>query len=428
MRKCLWGLLIALALPFLAGQPAAAENLIPIDSLDGFAQALADAEAGDVLQLTADISGPGPQVTENFPGEDLVPTQAFPITRNITIDLNGHTLDLAFSNDQENLTALFAVSDQASLVIQNGNLKVSGTPDKLNEIAIYNLGRLTLDKVLMECKDMQVGVYVRSGAVNNMTESSLTMDTAFGALILQCGGTYDQARVSVTSGAGVRIGGYDYFKNPLTIKDLTIDAGPALTREDYEASSPLAKVFTPDHRVTLNANPWIPGEELELYGLVKIMDKPTDPDFLGNYLLSAFTIDQKEVRTMVKGVVTLEEMDVAPYLHKSRTMLPVRFVGQSLGMDVAYDESTQDIVLKDSHRTITLNLNSDMVTTSLSPDPYKLDSQPVLVEGRTMLPVGQVADILGFSRTDLNHPGGYLGWDDQNQRVTLMIPAELKAD
>lgn len=193
-------------------------------------------------------------------------------------------------------------------------------------------------------------------------------------------------------------------------------------------SSPLAKVFTPDHRVTLNANPWIPGEELELYGLVKIMDKPTDPDFLGNYLLSAFTIDQKEVRTMVKGVVTLEEMDVAPYLHKSRTMLPVRFVGQSLGMDVAYDESTQDIVLKDSHRTITLNLNSDMVTTSLSPDPYKLDSQPVLVEGRTMLPVGQVADILGFSRTDLNHPGGYLGWDDQNQRVTLMIPAELKAD
>lgn len=151
-------------------------------------------------------------------------------------------------------------------------------------------------------------------------------------------------------------------------------------------------------------------------------EPPTPPGPQQGHLISVFAIDQKRMEITDKGVTRVEMMDVAPYIRNSRTMLPVRFVAQSLNMQVDYNEKTQDITIKDAHRSIKLNLNSNVAITSTSSTPYYLDSKPELVSDRTMLPIGEIADILGFSRTDQNNPGGYLAWDGQNFTVTLMVP------
>lgn len=144
-------------------------------------------------------------------------------------------------------------------------------------------------------------------------------------------------------------------------------------------------------------------------------------DVEAGYLISVFTIDKQEMRINENGKDRTERLDVAPYIRNNRTMLPVRFVGQSLNMEVTFDETTRDVLVQDATRSVKLNLDSNVVTTGASNKPYILDSKPEVIAGRTMLPIGEIANILGFSRTDQNHPGGYLTWDGDARTVTIMV-------
>jgi len=90
------------------------------------------------------------------------------------------------------------------------------------------------------------------------------------------------------------------------------------------------------------------------------------------------------------------EMDVAPYLKDGRVMVPVRFLAEALGFPVEYDFSdpTNKIVTVHAVEDIVLTIGSN--TALVGTEEVELAAAPEIVNGRTMVPVRFVAETLGF--------------------------------
>jgi hypothetical protein len=117
-----------------------------------------------------------------------------------------------------------------------------------------------------------------------------------------------------------------------------------------------------------------------------------------------------------------KNLDTAPMLYKERTMVPLRFIAESLGADVQWDpaeqkimiaaghkgsgpaEKTQfDVILKIGHNQALVNGNSKT-----------LDVPPMLYEKRTMVPLRFIAEALGAN----------VKYDSAEQSVTISLAAK----
>ncbi|MFB0972280.1 MAG: copper amine oxidase N-terminal domain-containing protein [Tissierellia bacterium] len=129
-----------------------------------------------------------------------------------------------------------------------------------------------------------------------------------------------------------------------------------------------------------------------------------------------FTIGSKAYIQTLNGVSTTKYMDTIPYITNGRTMLPVRFVAESLGYDVTFDEITRNAVFISGVKTAVVNLNSrDFYVNG---EKYTLSVDPITVDGRIMLPVSEIGRALGLSHGNLGD-GKNIEWDGVNQVVII---------
>jgi len=104
--------------------------------------------------------------------------------------------------------------------------------------------------------------------------------------------------------------------------------------------------------------------------------------------------------------------DVPPMIIDGRTMVPVRVVADHLGFSVEWWEATRTVYLR-GRRTVQLRLGS--------PDAYvdgravKLDVPAQAVQGRTLVPLRFIAEALGYD----------VAWDGQARAVRLTAPRVL---
>ena len=105
--------------------------------------------------------------------------------------------------------------------------------------------------------------------------------------------------------------------------------------------------------------------------------------------------------------------DVPPYIENNRTMAPVRFIGESLGSDVSWNDAARLVTLIAVDGTvISLTIGeADMVVTKGDNPPgiVTMDVQAVIKEGRTFVPVRYVAEALGLT----------VDWNDETRTVIL---------
>ena len=112
-------------------------------------------------------------------------------------------------------------------------------------------------------------------------------------------------------------------------------------------------------------------------------------------------------------VVNKVKMDAAPLIKENRTFVPVRFLGNALGVtdsNIQWDKATRtatlkgkaELVLKDGEKAVTTNGNKQAIDVA----PY------VIPPGRTMLPTRYAAEGLGFT----------VEWDKANQ-LAICYPA-----
>lgn len=134
-------------------------------------------------------------------------------------------------------------------------------------------------------------------------------------------------------------------------------------------------------------------------------------------LLVAVIWNGAAVQAAPQGVqVTLDEvaveLDVPGEIRDGRTLVPFRAIFEALGADVAYDPSTQMITAVRGKDSLQLTVGSRVVEWRRS--TITVDVAPVIVRGRTLVPLRFVAQALGL----------HVRWDGDTQTVHLVSEPE----
>ncbi|MCT4592732.1 MAG: copper amine oxidase N-terminal domain-containing protein [Anaeromicrobium sp.] len=119
-----------------------------------------------------------------------------------------------------------------------------------------------------------------------------------------------------------------------------------------------------------------------------------------------FVIGQKEYRV---GDVT-KTADVAPYIKDGRTMLSVRYVAESLGVEdnnIMWDGITRTVTIFKGDRIIQMEIGSNKLM--VNGTAIMMDTAAEIKDGRTMLPVSFIAKALGID----------IAWDGATRTVTI---------
>ena len=100
-------------------------------------------------------------------------------------------------------------------------------------------------------------------------------------------------------------------------------------------------------------------------------------------------------------------MDVAPIIRNARTMLPVRYVAEALGAEIAWDGNTSTATLKTADTEIKITVGAAEAT--VNGQAVKLDSPAFIESSRTYMPVRFVAEALGAT----------VAWDGATSTATI---------
>lgn len=77
-----------------------------------------------------------------------------------------------------------------------------------------------------------------------------------------------------------------------------------------------------------------------------------------------------------------------------RTYVPLRFLAEELGFEVSYNDETKEIIISKDDQEFVLNLDSDL--SKLNNKDLKLEEKPYLKDGRTMVPLRFLGESLGL--------------------------------
>ncbi len=88
------------------------------------------------------------------------------------------------------------------------------------------------------------------------------------------------------------------------------------------------------------------------------------------------------------------EMDTAPVIKDGRTLLPIRYVSETFGAKVDWDGKEEKVSISFGDKTVELWIGKDaaMVDGTLK----RLDVAPEIIEDRTVLPLRFVSESLGL--------------------------------
>ena len=135
----------------------------------------------------------------------------------------------------------------------------------------------------------------------------------------------------------------------------------------------------------------------------KTPDKTTDNDQTKDNNTAAET--SKVIKLQIGSrIVTVDNeaviYDVAPVIRNDRTLVPIRIITETLGGKVDWNGVTKEV---------TLNIDGKEIKMTVGKTLEKYGVAPVIIDGRTFVPVRFVADELGAT----------VAWDDATKTVTI---------
>ncbi|NPV26107.1 MAG: hypothetical protein HPY81_01360 [Firmicutes bacterium] len=108
------------------------------------------------------------------------------------------------------------------------------------------------------------------------------------------------------------------------------------------------------------------------------------------------------------------KLDVSPQLVEGRTLVPLRFVAEAFGAEVFWNGQTQGITVQRGQQMVTLQIGN--LQARVNGREVCLDVPPQLVKDRTLIPVRFVAEALGAE----------VDWEATSRRVVITQPGNLK--
>ncbi len=108
------------------------------------------------------------------------------------------------------------------------------------------------------------------------------------------------------------------------------------------------------------------------------------------------------------------EFDVQPEIIADRVMVPMRTIFETFGTKVKWDGETQTVTAKKKSKTIGMTIGSKDMTKN--EETYSFDTAPVIADGRTLVPVRAISDLLELD----------VEWNDDEKTVEITTPTEEK--
>ena len=127
-----------------------------------------------------------------------------------------------------------------------------------------------------------------------------------------------------------------------------------------------------------------------------------------NVSMNGSNIKVKEVPILMDGQAFVS--DVPSFVLGDRTLVPIRFVAESFGAEVQWDQKTKTATVLHDKKVVKLTIDSDKVAINNETNILDKNSIPKLVtfanqDSRTMVPVRFISEVLGYE----------VGWDENSQ-------------
>lgn len=118
--------------------------------------------------------------------------------------------------------------------------------------------------------------------------------------------------------------------------------------------------------------------------------------------------ESSDITVIIDGLQM--ETDVSPVIMNNRTMVPFRAVSETLGLQVSWVPERKTVVVTGEELVVEMTIGS--ITATVNGIPYNLDSTPVIVSGRTLVPLRFVSERFGCS----------VAWDAGLRQVSIQTP------
>ena len=113
-------------------------------------------------------------------------------------------------------------------------------------------------------------------------------------------------------------------------------------------------------------------------------------------------------------------MDVKPVIRNRRTMIPLRFVAEAIGVDVKWDNKTRTAIFTNNGLTAKIQIDGDEIVLS-NGKTIKMDSKPLNINGRILVSVVNVANVFGLTNGNTQDGVDHdIEWNSENPG-TIMI-------
>ena len=143
----------------------------------------------------------------------------------------------------------------------------------------------------------------------------------------------------------------------------------------------------------------------------KILAVITAAAMLGGLSVSAPMASAEEITVKYDGQTV--DFDVPAQIINDRTMVPMRKIFELFGSKVQWEQSTQTVTARKNSKTITMTIGSSDITKSdndgTNAETTVSDAAPVVVDGRTLVPLRAISELLGLNVT----------WDDDSKTVDI---------
>ena len=125
-----------------------------------------------------------------------------------------------------------------------------------------------------------------------------------------------------------------------------------------------------------------------------------------------FKVLRKDAEKRINEAKSTINMDIAPYINTGRTMIPIRYLGEALGMKVTWDEITRTVILEDDKFKIEIPVDTNKII--VNGEEFESDVMPEIRNGRTMLAIANIARALGLK------DGEDIFWDAVEKKATII--------
>ncbi len=140
--------------------------------------------------------------------------------------------------------------------------------------------------------------------------------------------------------------------------------------------------------------------------------------------LSAYAAEAKVIQLQIGNQMMtvdgaqqpIDEEGTVPVIQNNRTLMPIRAIVEAMDGSVLWDEATNTATLTHTGQTIQLTIGSE--TATLNGNPQTLDVAPIIINGRTMLPIRFIVESFGYS----------VDWDAADERITITENENNKAN